>query len=132
MPLDQIDAVLYNSPRQGEPRWKARSGSRRIFPFQDFSPGMEAEPNSHPATLYRRQPRHFNNLLTIANNMDNCERCKITIQDGDGKTLGSNVLCEDCYIDEVMPKRAKSHYDNDAEFMQRLKDSCPVRNQQYH
>jgi len=26
-------------------------------------------------------------------------------------------ICEDCYIDEIMPKMPKSHYDNDAEFL---------------
>ncbi len=49
-----------------------------------------------------------------------------------GREFHSKILCEDCYLDEVMPKMPKSHYDNNAEFMQRLKDSSPVRNQQYH
>lgn len=64
--------------------------------------------------------------------MKNCTKCNKTIQDGDEKELHARILCEDCYIDEVVPKMAKSHYDNDAEFMQRLKDSYSVRNQQYH
>jgi len=61
-----------------------------------------------------------------------CDKCKLPIQDGDARKLGSSTFCEDCYIDEVMPKQPKSHYDNDAEFMQRLKDSNPARKQQYH
>ncbi len=61
-----------------------------------------------------------------------CEKCKSAIKKDDGREFHSATLCEDCYIDEVMPKMPKSHYDNDAEYMQRLKDICPVRNQQYH
>jgi len=60
-----------------------------------------------------------------------CDRCKTVINE-DGRELHSRLLCEDCYIEEVMPKRPKSHYDNAAEFMQRLKDSYPARKQQYH
>ena len=54
------------------------------------------------------------------------------IKKGDGQEFYSKILCEDCYIDEVMPKMLKSYYNNDAEFMQRLKDSYIVRKQQYH
>jgi hypothetical protein len=48
------------------------------------------------------------------------------------KKLHGKVFCEDCYIDAVMPKMPKAHYDNDSEFMNRLKDSYSVRKQQYH
>jgi hypothetical protein len=64
--------------------------------------------------------------------MKECGKCKTSIKEEDGRTFHSQFLCEDCYIDEVMPKKPKSHYGNDEEFMQRLKDSNPVRNQQYH
>ena len=64
--------------------------------------------------------------------MKNCDKCKASIIADDGRELHSMQLCEDFYIDEVMPKMAKSHYENDAEFMQRLKDSYSVRKQQYH
>jgi hypothetical protein len=64
--------------------------------------------------------------------MKKCEKCKSPIKKDDGREFHSKILCEDCYIDEVMPKMPKSHYDNDAEFMQRLKDSYSVRKQQYH
>jgi len=64
--------------------------------------------------------------------MKNCNKCNQMIEDGDERELYTKILCEDCYIDEVMPKMRKSHYDNDSEFMQRLKDSHPVRKQQYH
>jgi hypothetical protein len=61
-----------------------------------------------------------------------CTKCNKSIQDSDAKMLHTKILCEDCYIDEVMPKMPKAHYDNDAEFMNRLKDSYSVRKQQYH
>jgi len=64
--------------------------------------------------------------------MKRCEKCQSTLNKGEGREFHSKIMCEDCYIDEVMPKMPKSHYDNDAEFMQRLKDSYPVRKQQYH
>jgi hypothetical protein len=64
--------------------------------------------------------------------MKECEKCKSHIREDEGRKFNSKFLCEDCYIDEVMPKIPKSHYDNEAEFMQRLKDSYPVRKQQYH
>lgn len=64
--------------------------------------------------------------------MKKCEKCKSQIKENERREFYSKLLCEDCYIDEVMPIMPKSHYDNDAEFMQRLKDSHTVRKQQYH
>jgi len=64
--------------------------------------------------------------------MKNCEKCKTSINSDNMRKLHSKILCEDCYIDEVALKMPKSHYDNDAEFMQRLKNSYSVRKQQYH
>lgn len=64
--------------------------------------------------------------------MKKCEKCELPIKEDDGREFHSKILCEDCYIDEVIPKMSKSHYNNDAEFMQRLKDSYSVRKQQYH
>lgn len=61
-----------------------------------------------------------------------CEKCNKTITDGDAKIFHTKILCEDCYIDEVMPMMPKAHYDNDAEFMNRLKDSYSIRKQHYH
>lgn len=61
-----------------------------------------------------------------------CTNCKKSLQDGDVKKLNGKILCEECYIDMVVPKMPKSHYENDAEFMNRIKDSYPVRKQQYH
>jgi len=61
-----------------------------------------------------------------------CQKCETSINIGEERKLHSKILCEDCYVDGLMPKMPKSHYDNDAEFMQRLKDSYPVRKQQYH
>ena len=64
--------------------------------------------------------------------MSICIKCKKPIPDGDAKMLHTKILCEDCYIDEAMSKMTKAHYDNDAEFMNRLKDLYSVRKQQYH
>jgi recombinational DNA repair protein (RecF pathway) len=64
--------------------------------------------------------------------MSNCKKCGKSLQDGDMKRLQGKIFCEDCYVDEVIPKIPKAHYDNDAEFMNRLKDSYSVRKQQYH
>lgn len=64
--------------------------------------------------------------------MRECEKCKTFLKEDEGREFHLKLLCDDCYIDEVMPKMPKSHYDNDAEFMQRLKDSYSVRKQQYH
>ena len=64
--------------------------------------------------------------------MQNCTKCNKTIPDGDAKRFHTKILCEDCYINEVMPKMPKAHYDKDVEFMNRVKDSYPVRKQQYH
>ncbi len=63
--------------------------------------------------------------------MSICLKCKETISDEDVKMHHKKILCEDCYIDEIMPKMQKAHYDNDAEFMNRLQDSYSVRKQQY-
>jgi hypothetical protein len=54
------------------------------------------------------------------------------INENEGNELYLEILCDDCYIDETMPKMPKSHYNNGTEFIQRLKDSYPVRQQQYH
>jgi hypothetical protein len=64
--------------------------------------------------------------------MTKCEKCNLPIKDDEEREFHSKLLCEDCYIDKMMPKMPKSHYDNDSEFMQRLKDSYSVRKQQYH
>jgi hypothetical protein len=61
-----------------------------------------------------------------------CPRCKVSFQDGDMKYLHGKLLCEDCFIDEVLPKMPKAHYENGSEFMNRLKESYTVRKQQYH
>lgn len=64
--------------------------------------------------------------------MKECEKCNVSLRENEGRELRSKLLCDDCYLDEMMPKMPKSHYNNDAEFMQRLKDSYSVRKQQYH
>ena len=62
-----------------------------------------------------------------------CEKCNVKIVMEEERNLNSTVLCEDCYIDAVLPPVRKMYYENDSsEFMRRLKDqyiSCP---QQFH
>ena len=64
--------------------------------------------------------------------MRNCENCKKSYQDDELKAFCGKMFCDDCYIDKVMPKMLKAHYSNDAEFMNRLKDSYIARAQQFH
>jgi hypothetical protein len=64
--------------------------------------------------------------------MEICKKCNKTLQNGEKKELCGQALCEDCYIDTVMPKMPKAHYDNAAEFMNRLQESYSVRKQRFH
>lgn len=61
-----------------------------------------------------------------------CKKCKNKFPEEEMKFLQNYTLCEDCYIDEVMPKMTKAHYNNDAEFMNRLKETYTIRRQKYH
>ena len=61
-----------------------------------------------------------------------CSKCKIKINEADSRIHYEKILCDDCFIDRIMPKIPKAHYNNDAEFMNRLKDSYSVRKQKYH
>jgi DNA-directed RNA polymerase subunit RPC12/RpoP len=62
-----------------------------------------------------------------------CEKCGQIIQDNDGYKSRDKILCEDCYIDMLLPPVGKMYYEHSASnFMIRLKDSyisCP---QQFH
>jgi len=64
--------------------------------------------------------------------MQNCKNCKKSFHDDELKKFYKKMLCEDCYIEEVVPKMPKAHYGNDAEFMNRLKDSYIARAQLFH
>ncbi len=64
--------------------------------------------------------------------MKKCARCKAVIRVGDEKSLHSEIVCEDCFIDAIIPKMPKAHYANDTEFMQRLQESYSVIKQQFH
>jgi hypothetical protein len=56
--------------------------------------------------------------------MAKCDKCNIKIVNGEERDLNFRVLCEDCYIDAVLPPVRKMCYENDSsEFMRRLKDS---------
>jgi hypothetical protein len=64
--------------------------------------------------------------------MKKCKKLKSPIEEDEGREFHLKILCEDCYIDDLMPKMTKLHYDNDAEFMNKLKDSYSMRKHQYH
>jgi len=64
--------------------------------------------------------------------MQNCENCKKSFHYDELKEFYTKRLCEDCYIDEVVPKMPKAHYGNDVEFMNRLKDSYIAHPQRFH
>lgn len=64
--------------------------------------------------------------------MQNCKNCKKSFHDNDLKEFYTKLLCEDCYIDEVVPKMPKAYYGNNFEFMNRLKDSYIAHAQQFH
>jgi len=64
--------------------------------------------------------------------MTSCDKCNKMIKKGEVRKHQSKTLCEDCYIDGCMPKMKKSHYDNDAEFMQRLKNAPLAHPQKFH
>lgn len=64
--------------------------------------------------------------------MKKCHKCNQLVEDNDLHQLNNKLLCEDCYIDTVMPRMPKVHYDDDTEFMRRLQGSYSVRKQQFH
>ncbi len=64
--------------------------------------------------------------------MTSCQKCKSSISTGEEREHNSNILCEDCYIDLLLPPVRKMHYENNASFMLRLKDSYIACPQQYH
>lgn len=64
--------------------------------------------------------------------MKQCEKCNRILKHGEDKVLHKKVLCDDCYIERVLPKMHKTHEQDDAEFMRRLKESHTVRKQQFH
>ncbi len=69
----------------------------------------------------------------MENKITSCHQCKDKIKIGEEIKHKSKVLCEDCYIDAVMPDVGKTFYENDnAEFMRRLQKSYSVRKQKYH
>ncbi len=65
--------------------------------------------------------------------MINCYKCNNSINDGEGVEHNSVVLCEDCYLDTIISPVRKMYYENNnAAFMQRLKESYPVHKQKFH
>ena len=64
-------------------------------------------------------------------NVKKCEKCTVKIVRGEERNLNSRILCEDCYIDAILPPVRKMYYEKDSlEFMRRLKDSyisCPQK-----
>jgi len=65
--------------------------------------------------------------------MTKCDRCNVKIVKGEERNFNSSILCEDCYIDAVLPPVRKMYYENDSsEFMRRLKDSYIACPQKFH
>lgn len=64
--------------------------------------------------------------------MKQCTKCNKMFKRMDLRKFYENIICDDCYIDEIVPRMPKAHYDNEAEFMNRLKESYTVRQQQFH
>jgi len=64
--------------------------------------------------------------------MANCDKCNKSVNQGEEMELGSQVLCEDCYIDAVSLPVRKMYYESSSNFMMRLKDSYIACPQQYH
>lgn len=71
-------------------------------------------------------------LQKIRIEMNICDSCKKDFNEDELREYRSVMLCEDCYIDVIEPQKSKSHYNNDAEFMQRLKDNSALHPQQFH
>jgi hypothetical protein len=65
--------------------------------------------------------------------MINCSQCRNPIADDEQRSLQGEILCEDCYIDRLWPKKRKTVYENDsAEFMRRLQESYSIHPQRFH
>jgi len=61
-----------------------------------------------------------------------CDQCKTTMAPGEEREHNGRLLCEDCFIDTVMPKVRKMFYENDpAEFMRRMNSSYSAHPQRY-
>jgi len=60
-----------------------------------------------------------------------CTMCKKGVKDNEVRIFKSKILCEDCYIDKLMPGPGMKWSENDhTEFYRRLKTTCSVRKQQ--
>ncbi len=61
-----------------------------------------------------------------------CHRCGRSA-DEELWAVGSEMLCDDCYISTIWPVVRKAYYSNSpAEFMHRLKKSYTILPQKYH
>lgn len=62
-----------------------------------------------------------------------CDKCNRIIDDGQKAKSDSEVLCDDCYIENILSEVRKVYYENSPdEFMQRLQHSFSVNPQRYH
>jgi len=64
--------------------------------------------------------------------MPKCDKCDLPVHDKDKRGFNGKTLCEDCYIDMLLPPVRKMYYENSDSFMLRLKDSYIACPQQYH
>jgi hypothetical protein len=65
--------------------------------------------------------------------MKKCDLCNQPLNDNEKWEHNGHKICEDCYIDGLLPKVRKMHYENStANFMIRLKDSYIAFPQKFH
>jgi hypothetical protein len=65
--------------------------------------------------------------------MEKCDVCGLPLEDGEKRERNGRSICEDCYIDGLLPPVRKMHYENSsANFMIRLKDSYIAHPQKFH
>jgi len=65
--------------------------------------------------------------------MKHCDTCGRAIDEGEERKHQSKTVCEDCYIDTLLPPVRKTYYENDSsEFMRRLRDAYTSIPQRYH
>lgn len=65
--------------------------------------------------------------------MNTCKKCKKIIRNEETYKHHSEILCEDCYTDILLPPVRKMYYEKiGSGFMTRLKDSYIACPQQFH
>ena len=63
--------------------------------------------------------------------MKKCGKCNTKRRNSDSKAFHGSLLYDDCCIEGTLAEMPKALYDNNAEFINRLKDTFSVRKQRY-